>query len=195
MTVNIVENFVSLDYANQIISGSDIFLTKSNDREGYFEDTNVRLAISKNEYDLNKDSRAQNDRQVLADMLMSDSLYITKKYLENFYGVELTKYEGGLVKTVEGAHNGMHSDMYQLDGSPWNDGTGREDQLEYSALLYLSEYEKDFLGGQILFLKQNLLISPKPGMLVFFRGDLDHVHEVTRVESGARYAMIMFFGK
>jgi hypothetical protein len=82
-----------------------------------------------------------------------------------------------------------------LDGSSWNDGSGREDELEYSALLYLSDYGTDFTGGEIIFPKQNLTIYPTKGMLVFFRGDLEHPHEVNTIISGNRYAIVTFFGK
>lgn len=196
MPVNVVQSFVSEDYAEKIILGSDVFLEKIIDRLGYYEDTHQRVATPKENYTQHqKDPRAISDEHLVSDMLLCDSLYITKTHLEKFYGKELNKYEGGLVKTTEGAHNGLHSDMYRLDGSPWNDGTGREDELEYSALLYFSDYEKDFLGGQLVFPQHNLILSPKVGTLVFFRGDLDHAHEVTRIESGQRYAMIMFFGE
>ena len=196
MSVNVVENFVSKDYAFKIIDGSDVFLEDcGGDRLGYFEDKTQRMAISRAKYLGCKDPRAKEERHNISDMLISDSLYLTKKHLENFYGIQLNNYEGGLVKTSRGAHNGLHSDMYRLDGSSWEDGSGREDELEYSALLYFSDHELDFFGGDLWFPQHNIRISPRVGTLVFFRGDLDHTHEVSMVESGERYAMIMFFGK
>lgn len=196
MSVNIVENFVSKSYAQKIINLSGVFLKEIGDaRPGYFEDPHPKRAIPKENYvdPPNLKFKTENDR--IYDMLLCNSIYITKKHLENFYQKELTKYEGNLVKTIIGAHNGLHSDMYMLDGSSWNDGSGREAEFGYSALLYFSDYETDFLGGEVVFPQHNLEIFPKIGTLVFFRGDLDHLHEVKRIKSGSRYAMIMFFGE
>jgi hypothetical protein len=196
MTVQIIENFVSENYANDVVSGASYFLEKPKNREGFFEDPRLRPAIPKEEYHQHTpDDRAIDEKSKKTDMLISDVLYITKQKLENFYGFSLNNYEGGLVKLVTGAKNGLHSDMYMLDGSSWNDGSGREDELEYSALLYLSDYGNDFTGGDIIFPKQDLKILPKKGMLVFFRGDLEHPHEVSEITGGSRHAMIMFFGK
>jgi hypothetical protein len=196
MTVQIIENFISEDYANDIVAGASIFLEKPKNREGFFEDPKQRRAIPKEEYHLHTpDERAVDEINKKTDMLISDVLYITKQKLESFYKFPLNNYEGGLVKLVTGAKNGLHSDMYMLDGSSWNDGSGREDELEYSALLYLSDYGSDFTGGDIIFPKQEITIFPKKGMLVFFRGDLEHPHEVSVITGGSRYAMIMFFGK
>ena len=196
MTVQIIENFVSENYANDVVSGASYFLEKPNSREGFFEDPRLRPAIPKEEYyQHTPDDRVVDEKSKKTDMLISDVLYITKQKLENFYGFSLNNYEGGLVKLVTGAKNGLHSDMYMLDGSSWNDGSGREDELEYSALLYLSDYGNDFTGGDIIFPKQDLKILPKKGMLVFFRGDLEHPHEVSEITGGSRHAMIMFFGK
>jgi hypothetical protein len=196
MTVEIFKNFVSRKYAEELVVGADVFLKKPEGREGFFEDMVPRTAISKQNYKkAQKDHRILNKKNQITDMLIHDSLYKIKSQLESFYGIPLNKYEGGLVKLVTGAKNGLHSDMYMLDGSSWNDGSGREDELEYSALLYLSDYDIDFTGGKITFPKQNLTIYPEKGMLVFFRGDLDHPHEVEEIVGGNRYAIVTFFGK
>lgn len=84
--------------------------------------------------------------------------------------------------------------MYQIDGSKWEDGSGRESELDYSALLYLSDFEKDFAGGEIIFPQQDLTIKPECGMLIFFRGDLEHLHKVSRVTSGERHSIVAFLG-
>ena len=196
MTVEILDNFVSKEYADNIVKGSSVFLSKAEGRKGFFEDNKQRVAVSQKEYfSIQPDSRIVDEKNKVADILICDALYSVKEKLENFYGFALNKYEGGLVKLVAGAKNGLHSDMYMLDGSRWNDGSGREDELEYSALLYLSEYNTDFTGGEITFPKQNITLFPKKGTLVFFRGDLDHIHEVKKIKKGSRYALIMFFGK
>jgi hypothetical protein len=196
MTVEIFKNFVSKKYAEELILGADVFLKKPEGREGFFEDMVPRTAISKKNYKkTHGDPRAVSEKNKISDMLIHDSLYKIKNCLESFYSTPLNNYEGGLVKLVTGAKNGLHSDMYMLDGSSWNDGSGREDELEYSALLYLSDYGIDFTGGKIIFPKQDLTIYPEKGTLVFFRGDLDHPHEVEEIVGGNRYAIVTFFGK
>jgi hypothetical protein len=196
MTVEIFKNFVSKKYAEELILGADVFLKKPEGREGFFEDMVPRTAISKKNYKkTHGDPRAVSEKNKISDMLIHDSLYKIKNCLESFYSMTLNNYEGGLVKLVTGAKNGLHSDMYMLDGSSWNDGSGREDELEYSALLYLSDYGIDFTGGKITFPKQDLTIYPEKGTLVFFRGDLDHPHEVEEIVGGNRYAIVTFFGK
>lgn len=194
MSVNIVKNFIDTECAEQIISGSEVFLEKAAGRVGYFENKYGTVPLPKDQYVFGSNPRSKSKQSDISDMMMSDSAYLVKRHLETFYGKVLTKCEAGLVKTTVGASNGLHSDMYKLDGSQWDDGSGREDELEYSALLYLSEYQKDFTGGELFFPGQDLKIHPMPGTLVF-RGDLDHLHSVSTIESGSRYAMIMFFGE
>ena len=196
MTVQVVKNFISIKDAEDLVRGSDVFLRKPEGREGFFEDPHQRSAFPREKYEPdNADPRAIDEKSKVTDMLISDFLYKAQQKLEEFYNVPLPKYQGGVVKLVTGAKNGLHSDMYMLDGSKWNDGTGREDELEYSALLYLSDYNVDFTGGEISFPKQDMTILPEKGMLVFFRGDLDHPHEVSIITGGSRYAIIMFFGR
>ena len=196
MAVNIINDFVDNKYIDEIIAGSDVFLEEvGSDRPGYFEDNYPKIAIPEKDHDGNYDKRVKTDLHKRTDILIQDCLFRVKTTLENFYKKSLLNYEGSLVKLTAGAHNGLHSDMYMLDGSKWHDGTGREDEKEYSALLYFSDYNKDFFGGEVEFPQHNLVIKPKRGDLVFFRGDLNHLHEVKPILGGNRYAMIMFFGE
>jgi hypothetical protein len=199
MTVQIIENFIPDDYAKDVIKKSESMLIRSPERPHFFEafpgfppspfDSQNLLEVEK----MNK--FLDTSEKIMGASMISNAMYLAKLELEKFYNVTLNSYDGGLVKVIEGGSNSLHSDMYMLDGSKWYDGSGREDELEYSALLYLSSFEEDFTGGKIHFPIQDLTISPKRGMLVFFRGDLDHIHEVSRVNSGNRYAIIMFFGR
>lgn len=195
MTVNVLKNFIDGEHIHKIISGSDRFLEKIDIRNGYFEDVHPKKAMSLNDPNIEVDKRASSKEEIDSSIYISNAMYLTKNKLETFYKKTLNRYEGGLVKLTAGAHNGLHSDMYQLDGSAWNDGTGRENEMPYSALLYLSNYGKHFKGGEIIFPQHDLCIYPESGDLVFFVGDLDHVHEVKKIISGERYAIIMFFGE
>lgn len=195
MSVNVIKNFISKDYANIIIKGSSAFLSEVKERPGYFEDNHPRLAIATKEYETRDDYRIVTKDHEESDMMISNAMYLIKARLENFYQCDLPNYEGNIVKLTAGATNGLHSDMYRLDGSKWNDGAGREDELEYSAILYLSDHHKDFVGGEITFPQHDLTIYPEVGTLVFFRGDLQHTHEVGTVTGGNRYSIVMFCGK
>jgi hypothetical protein len=196
MTVEIFKNFLSKNDAEDLVKGAEIFLEEPEGRYGFFEDMRPRIAVPKEKYSLSQvDPRALDEDSKKADILICDSLYRIREKVANFYNVELNSYDGGLAKLMTGAKNGLHADMYRLDGSPWNDESGREDEKPYSALLYLSDYGTDFTGGEIIFPKQGLTIYPEKGMLVFFRGDLDHPHEVKEILSGSRYAIVTFLGK
>lgn len=199
MTVQIKDNFLSEDYADKIKSLYSHKLVKVDSRPGFYEDLspkNVRVPtpIENKDDILYVGDETIEEKQGIA--MINNAMYLAKKEIQNYYGCgDLAASEGGLVMLTKGAENGLHSDMYNLDGSKWEDGSGREDELEYSALIYLSDYHKDFQGGTIHFPNQKLEIAPTKGMLIFFKGDLDHIHEVKKVTGGQRYAIVMFFGK
>jgi hypothetical protein len=117
-----------------------------------------------------------------------------RNVLEEHFGTDMDMVNATYQKLITGASNHLHSDSSQLDGSPWQKD-GSPEELEWSALLYLNNYGEDFTGGSILFPKQNVEIFPRKGQLVFFRGDLDHIHEVLKVESGERRNLVFFYGR
>jgi hypothetical protein len=59
-----------------------------------------------------------------------------------------------------------------------------------AAIFYLNG---DFKGGEICFRREGLSIKPRPGLLVMFPADGDHVHEVLPVHSGIRYTLPIWF--
>lgn len=194
MSVQVIKKFINDEYLDEIVSKSGDLLKRA-PRPGYFETRHRYIPTPFK--DQNLDSKyyefLDNEDKKRAGSLICNALFLAQTELEKFYGVKLNDCQGGVVKLVQGAKNKLHSDMYKLDGSQWDDGSGREDEYEYSALLYLSTYEKDFLGGEIIFPQHQLTIFPEKGTLVFFRGDLEHIHEVAEITSGHRYAIIMFF--
>jgi hypothetical protein len=114
--------------------------------------------------------------------------------MEEHFGVEMDLVNCSYQELTKGAGNPMHSDSTKLDGSPWRDD-GIEEELEFSALIYLNTWGVDFTGGEIEFPLQNTVIKPKAGQLVFFRGDVEHLHEVKTVESGVRKNLVFFYGR
>jgi hypothetical protein len=83
--------------------------------------------------------------------------------------------------------------MYTTDGSI------REDDIsivmEYSGVLYLTTGGGvDFSGGDLWFPKQELRHTPSKASLIYFKGDMDHMHEVETVTSGVRKGLTLFYG-
>lgn len=114
--------------------------------------------------------------------------------MEEYFGIEMDLVNCNYQELGKGGSNPLHSDRTKLDGSPWRDD-GIEEELEFSALVYLNSVNVDFTGGEIEFPLQNMLIEPKAGQLVYFRGDVDHIHEVKTVTSGLRKVLVFFFAR
>lgn len=198
MTIEQIENFTLPSYTNKVIRLYSDKLIKVEERPGFYEDvatsSRVRRPVLIQDKDTIEFSGNETEEEKEAIVTINHLMALTKEAIEDHYGTgPLNNFEGGVAKLVEGAFNGLHSDVYNPDGTRY-DGDGRGDDLKYSALLYLSEFGKDFTGGELYFPKQDLTIRPQKGLLVFFPGDLDHVHEVKKVTSGERYAIVMFFG-
>ena len=169
MTVHVKERLFSKEKSISIRNYYSKVLVESKDRPGFFE----------------------SGSDVIPEVLAAVAL--ARIEIEKQYDVIINDYEVGVVKLAKGAFNGLHSDMYNLDGSPHEDPS--KTTREFSALVYLSEYGEDFTGGELVFPQHELRHQPKIGDLVFFRGDLEHTHKVRHVLSGERYAIVMFFSK
>jgi Rps23 Pro-64 3,4-dihydroxylase Tpa1-like proline 4-hydroxylase len=122
---------------------------------------------------------------------ITEAVLAVKAEMEKFFGLELSMTNCNYATILPGGFNPMHSDSSQLDGTPYHEN----EETEYSALIYLNESGKDYEGGDIVFPLQDTVISPKSGMIVFFKGDYHHPHEVKLVTSGERKAMVLFFGR
>ena len=122
-------------------------------------------------------------------------LYLAvRSTLEEHFGVDMDLVNCSYQELSDGGSNPLHSDSTKLDGTPWRDD-GVEEELEFSALIYLNDWGTDYTGGEIEFPLQNVVIKPKAGQLVLFRGDIDHIHEVKIVTSGVRKNLVFFFGR
>lgn len=193
MTVQIIHNFISANEADFIVKNFSHQLTKINNREGFFEDYFLREAKEFDIMSLDTKNKFDNELENIASALINHSFFLAKNKIEAFYNIKIKHIVGGMTKLITGASNGLHADMYNLDGTEIKEDKNAK-KLKYSGLLYLSEYKKDFDGGILKFPKQNLSIEPKPGLFVFFEGNADHPHEVTEIINGERHAVIMFFG-
>ncbi|XP_039262518.2 2-oxoglutarate and iron-dependent oxygenase domain-containing protein 3-like [Styela clava] len=66
--------------------------------------------------------------------------------------------------------------------------------FDYTSLLYLTSYKKDFEGGRFIFDDANsVIIEPKRGRLSFFTSGSENPHHVEKVTSGVRYAITISF--
>ena len=61
-----------------------------------------------------------------------------------------------------------------------------------SAIYYLND---DFEGGEIVFNREKVVVTPRRGLLLAFPSDGAHVHEVLPVRRGIRYTMPIWFTK
>lgn len=124
-----------------------------------------------------------------------ESLYESVRLvMEDHFQVEMDLVNCNYQELGKGGNNPMHSDSTKLDGSPWRDD-GVPEELEYSALVYLNTCDVDFTGGEIEFPLQRVTLKPVAGQLVFFKGDIDHIHEVKTVTDGLRKVLVFFFSR
>ena len=63
-------------------------------------------------------------------------------------------------------------------------------QRDYTGLAYLND---DFTGGELVFPDLDVVIAPKPGLLVGFPSNHKFVHAVPKVLSGKRYSLPIWF--
>ena len=63
-------------------------------------------------------------------------------------------------------------------------------QRDYTGLVYLND---NFTGGELVFPDRDVVIIPKPGLLVGFPSNHKFVHAVPKVLSGKRYSLPVWF--
>lgn len=123
---------------------------------------------------------------------ISEAFLRLKSKVEEFFGQEMSFTNRMYSGMPAGTRNPMHYDNHSLyDKTPNND----DEESEWSGLVYLNTCGVDYTGGEIVFPDQDLTISPKAGMIVFFEGSLEFPHEVVEVTSGYRRGLICFFSK
>ena len=194
MTVEIIDQYISNIEAAQLIDGLSPYLVKSprpGMSEAQYQDP-VRVLY--NIYDGRPILEpVENESTNIASSLLTDVVNAVGGKIGEHYGVDAVVSVAIFAEISEGGKNGLHCDAVMLDGTPWEDGDWQED-MEFSALLYLNTSGSDYEGGQISFPNQDLVITPKTGRLIFFPGDIDHPHEVLEVSAGKRYTLVLFYG-
>jgi hypothetical protein len=125
---------------------------------------------------------------------LSSVLVKVRDKVEQVFSIEMDLVNAIYHKMTAGAVNQLHCDNIHIDGTPIQ-RDGSPEELEWSALLYLSTYGEDFSGGSIIFPNQGLTIFPRKGQLVLFPGNIDYPHEVVTVESGERRNLVFFYAR
>lgn len=195
MSVVVTNNYISQEDCKNVIIGLEEFLTPE-PRDFMWsclgqKDSLTASRVTENNPAIDLVGREPQDWAIKKISGLVNDIRIE---LEKYYGIELDLANMNFSKISEGGENPLHSDSTKLDGTPFRDD-GIPEELEYSALLYFSDGTSDFKGGTITFPKQGLTITPLPGTLVFFKGDVDHVHAVSSVFGGDRYTLILFFAR
>jgi Rps23 Pro-64 3,4-dihydroxylase Tpa1-like proline 4-hydroxylase len=193
MTIQTRENFISKKDAIFIVKNFSKNLSSVEDRPGFFEDLFFRKPIKFDKLVLDPNNNFSNKKEAEASAMINNIMYLASEEIQKTYGVKITKFFGGMTRLVAGALHEVHSDTHHLDGTPIDDDPESK-YIKYSALLYLSDYNKDFTGGLLRFPNQSIEIQPTPGLFVFFESDHRNPHQVTEIKSGERHSIIMFFG-
>ena len=81
-----------------------------------------------------------------------------------------------------------HADNERREDGSWV--ANHTPQRDYTGLAYLND---DFTGGELVFPDHDLIITPKPGLLVGFPSNHKFVHAVSKVLSGKRYSLPVWF--
>lgn len=191
MTVKIIENYISEKEAKEYYSYLDLHTRQGGKPEiinalGY----SSSLEASKTSYE----TGAIHGKEDKVNKDIGGLFVRIKKTAEELFDQELDLHQASYQILLPGADNGLHADAVNLDGSPIQaDGTPEE--LEWSGLLYLNDYGKDFTGGILNFPEFDLDFYPSTGCLVLFKGDLEHRHSVSTILSGERRNLVFFWSK
>jgi hypothetical protein len=81
-----------------------------------------------------------------------------------------------------------HADNERREHGRW--APNHTPQRDYTGLVYLNE---NFTGGELVFPDRDVVIIPKPGLLVGFPSNHKFVHAVPKVLSGKRYSLPVWF--
>ena len=93
-----------------------------------------------------------------------------------------------LVCLLSGESHIAHADNERREHGRWV--PNHTPQRDYTGLVYLND---NVTGGELVFPDRDVVIIPKPGLLVGFPSNHDFVHAVPKVLSGKRYSLPIWF--
>lgn len=189
--VHIKENFLNEEEVDLIVSQLSKYLKTP-------ENTNIpNLKYTKSAFSLKKaedfdlkitdtfEPLTKNEEENKALKLLTKTLFRMKQEIEKFFEIDLVPLRFMFNQILAG-------------GSNWpphiDDELGNHLGMEYAGLLYLGNSEEDFIGGEIIFPLEDLIIKPKKGLFLFFKADWKAPHGVKKVLLGKRNGLISFFG-
>jgi hypothetical protein len=81
-----------------------------------------------------------------------------------------------------------HADIERREHGRWV--PNHTPQRDYTGIAYLND---DFMGGELAFPDLNIVIAPRPGLLVGFPSNHEFVHAVPKGLSGKRFSLPVWF--
>lgn len=108
----------------------------------------------------------------------------TRDQISKLYNIEKEKVVAkqntlSVVKWVEGSYLDLHVDDL---------GYVTDNHLPVN--IYLND---DYEGGELKFQTHGISIKPKVGDMIVFPGNMYYPHEVTKIQSGIRYTLAIWF--
>jgi hypothetical protein len=102
-----------------------------------------------------------------------------KENIEKLYKAKIEQISRGVViKWYPGDSMGIHIDDWGVEN------------YEITGVIYIND---EYVGGEISFPTQDVIVKPKRGDLVMFPGNLHYAHEVREILSGERYTIPVWF--
>jgi hypothetical protein len=207
-----IKNFLSPEDFNKVLCDLDSQPEEHWDYE--FESVYPKESeVSKDYWTAIKDWKGMSINLFRTDMLTKNGMDAefynniikkAKQTVEERFGVKVIVEQALLNRWREGREQKPHIDYLieeeGKDKSPlyehgMNDAFIDEFKKNFhtkhfSSLIYFNE---DFVGGELYFPQHNLEIKPIANSIVSFKGDVEHMHGVKRVESGIRYTISLFW--
>jgi hypothetical protein len=115
-----------------------------------------------------------------------------KSYIENSFNCLV--YDEGLASVVE-LNVGDSMPLHLDHGSAMNKSVGLKTgsghpTRDISCVLY---YNDNYVGGEICFPNQNIVLKPKAGTFIYFPAEDNFPHEVKTVTKGSRWFSTVFW--
>lgn len=108
-----------------------------------------------------------------------------KLEIEKKFNIELYDNAASIVIWRPGDEQPPHADKQEQDGSPNN-----YPENDIASLFYLND---NYDGGEIYFINQKISFKPKAGTAVFFPGDINYTHGVTKITKNNRFTSPAFW--
>jgi len=191
MAVKIIENYISVEDCMRYRGFLDQFVAETS-REGIAGALGYPTSLEASKVDATTGVISGNQDPINKEL---GALYERiKREAESYFSQELDLCQSNYQLMTKGGENPLHADTVNLDGTPIQDD-GEPEEIEFSGLLYLSNYGEEFQGGRIDFPVFDLVYEPKMGGLLLFKGDIEHRHGVEMVHGGERRNIVFFWGK